>query len=189
MALEDRERWDRRFREGSHASQEAPAWLDALTNEIPRKGRALDVASGAGRVACWLARRGLHVTAVDVSPVGLELTRDAARAQGVELETLELDLEQRPLPPGPFALLSCFNYLQRDLFPQLRERLEPGGVLVCELPTRRNLERHARPGARFLLESNELLTLCAPLEIVYYREGWIENRSLARIVARQPVRA
>ncbi len=52
MALEDRERWDRRFRDGSHVSQEAPTWLDALTNEIPRKGRALDVASGAGRVAC-----------------------------------------------------------------------------------------------------------------------------------------
>ena len=189
MASEDRKGWDRRFREGSHASQEAPAWLDTLDDEIPRKGGALDVAAGAGRVACWLARRGLHVTALDVSPVGLELTRNTARAQGLELETLELDLEQSPLPAGAFALVSCFHYLQRDLFPHLRERLEPGGVLMCELPTRRNLERHARPGARFLLESNELLTLCAPLEVVYYREGWVDDRSLARILARKSASA
>ncbi len=189
MASEDRERWDRRFREGSHTSQGAPVWLEKLGDELPRKGRALDVASGAGRVACWLAQRGLQATAVDVSPEGLKLTRELARAQGLELETLELDLEQSPLPSGPFALVSCFAYLQRDLFPRMRERLELGGVLVCELSTLRNLERHPRPGARFLLESNELLTLCAPLEIVYYREGWIDDRSLARLVARRSVSA
>ena len=83
--------------------------------------------------------------------------------------------------------MSCFHYLQRDLFPALRERLEPGGVLVCEIANRRNLERHAQPSRRFLLEPNELLTLCAPLEIVYYREGWIEDRSQARVVARKSV--
>ncbi len=137
-------------------------------------------------MACWLAERGLQVTAVDISPVGLRLGREAARAQGLELETLELDLERSPLPTGPFTVVSCFRYLQRELFPQMRDRLEPGGLLVCEIPTLRNLERHDRPGARFLLATNELLTLCAPLEVVYYREGWVNERSLARILARKP---
>jgi hypothetical protein len=50
----------------------------------------------------------------------------------------------------------------------------------------RNLERHARPSARFLVEPNELLRLVAPLEIVAYREGWLDDRSLARVLARRP---
>ncbi len=185
MALEDRERWDRRYAEGSHPEDAQVDWLDALADEIPCKGLALDVAAGTGSVARWLARRGLRVTAVDISPVGLEQCRQAARAEGLELETLELDLEQSPPPAAPYAVVSCFHYLQRDLFPALCERLAPGGVLVCEIANRRNLERHAHPSRRFLLEPNELLTLCAPLEIVYYREGWIEDRSQARVVARK----
>ena len=186
MSSDDRERWDRRFREGSHTQLLAPEWLAALDDEIPREGCALDVAAGAGRVALWLARRGLDVTALDISAVGLDLCRDTARAEGLSVEARELDLEHSTLPAGPYALVSCFRYLQRALFPQMRERIEPGGVLLCELPTRRNLERHDRPGARFLIETNELLTLCAPLKILYYREGWIDDRSLACVLARKP---
>ena len=141
------------------------------------------MAAGAGRVAVWLARRGLEVTALDVSPLGLEHCQRAARAAGVNVETQTLDLESEPLPAGPFSVISCFHYLQRDLFSAFRERLEPGGVLLCELATRRNLERHPRPGARFLLEPNELNTLCAPFELVYYREGWIGDHCLARAIA------
>jgi len=94
-------------------------------------------------------------------------------------------LEWQPLPDGPFVAISCFHYLQRDLFPKLAERLAPGGVLVCEIATDRNLERHAKPSQRFLLESNELLRLCAPLELVFYREGWQDDRCQAQIVARR----
>jgi SAM-dependent methyltransferase len=184
MAEADRERWDRRYRAGSHAALEAPGWLAEIDDELPRSGRALDVATGAGRVAVWLAERGLDTTAVDISREAVDLCRANAETAGSSLSTLILDLERGALPKGPFALITCFFYLQRELFPALRERLAPGGCLVCELPTRRNLERHAKPGSRFLLEANELLELVAPLELVYYREGWVEDRALARAVAR-----
>jgi SAM-dependent methyltransferase len=184
MAEADRERWDRRYRAGSHAGLELPGWLDEFDRELPASGRGLDVAAGAGRVALWLARRGLETTAVDVSPEAIRLCRENADAAGLRLSTRLLDLEREALPEGPFDLIACFSYLQRDLFPELRRRLAPGGCLVCELPTRRNLERHPRPGPRFLLEINELLELVAPLELVYYREAWIDDRALARVVAR-----
>ena len=184
MAEADRERWDRRYRAGSHAATPVPDWLAAVDEELPRSGRALDVATGSGRLALWLARRGLETLAVDVSGEAIRLCRSNALAEGLELSASVLDLESEALPRGPFSLISCFSYLQRDLFPELRKRLGPGGCLVAELPTRRNLERHRKPGERFLVEANELLELVAPLEVVYYREGWIADHAVAQVVAR-----
>ncbi len=186
MAEGDRERWDRIFREGGHGDVGPPAWLAELDAELPRAGRALDVASGAGRLAHFWASRGLETHAADVSVEGLRRAREAALRAGLDLTTHVLDLELQTLPDGPFAAISCFHYLQRGLFPKLVTRLAPGGVLACEIATVRNLERNPKPSRRFLLEPNELLRLCAPLEIVYYREGWHEDRCAARVLARRP---
>ena len=185
MSEEDRERWDATYRAGGHRDPPAPEWLAALDGELPRAGRALDVASGTGRLARFWAARGLDTLAVDVSPEGLRLAREAAAREGLALETRVLDLEREPLPDGPFAAISCFHYLQRDLFPALAARLAPGGVLACEIATVRNLERNPKPSARFLLQPNELLALCRPLEVVFYEEGWRDDHSLARLLARR----
>jgi 2-polyprenyl-3-methyl-5-hydroxy-6-metoxy-1,4-benzoquinol methylase len=182
MSEGDRERWDARYRESSHATGPEPDWLAAF---VPARGRALDVAAGRGRIALWLARRGLRVLAADVSPVGLEQALEAARAARVELETLVIDLERESLPPGPFDVITCFHYLQRDLFPQLVERLAPGGCLCVEVATTGNLERHAHPSRRFLLEPGELPKLCAPLQLVHSAEGWFDDRCVARGVGRR----
>ena len=184
--LSDRERWDRRYAAGSHGDDAEPDWLDEVAERLPPAGRALDVASGRGRVACWLARRGHAVTAADVSPVGLELARQRAAGAGLTLETVQVDLAEQPPPAGPWDVITCFAYLQRDLFPALVAALAPAGVLVCEIATVRNLERHPRPSRRFLLEEGELRRLVAPLEPVYAWEGWAGGRAVARVVARRP---
>ena len=36
MAEADRERWDGRYRAGSHTELSPPAWLDELDPELPR---------------------------------------------------------------------------------------------------------------------------------------------------------
>lgn len=185
MAEGDREHWDARYREASPSGGPAPEWLAAFAPEWPARGRALDVAAGRGRIALWLAARGLRVLAADISPVGLAQARDAARSAGLELETLPIDLEREALPPGPFDVITCFHYLQRDLFPALIERLSPGGFLCVEIATTGNLERHAPPSRRFLLEPGELPHLCAPLETVHSEEGWFDDRCVARAAARR----
>ena len=38
---------------------------------------------------------------------------------------------------------------------------------------------------RYLAEPNELIWGCAGLEVIYYREGWFNERHLARVVARK----
>ena len=184
MATEDRAKWDARYAQGS--TGEAPAWIDALDLALPETGRALDVASGAGRIALWAARRGLAVTAVDVSPVGLAIARDTAATEGLSLETIAMDLEESELPEGPFALITCFHYRQPSLWPAMKARLAPGGVLLAEVLTVTNLERHAHPSRRWLAEPGELLALAAGLEILFHREAWEDDRHPARLVARAP---
>lgn len=189
MSDADREKWDARYRTHGAESTEPSPFLTGLDELLPRTGRALDVAGGAGRNALWLARRGLEVTLLDISREGLALAGVAARDQGLPLTLVEADLDQLPLPPGPFDLIISFNFLRRDLFAAIPQALSHGGLLVYLQPTRSNLQRHARPPAPFLLEDGELPGLVKGLELVRYDEGWshdAEPRHEARLVARRP---
>ena len=107
-------------------------------------------------MAIWLAGRGLDVLAVDISPAGLDLARQGALDQGSQIETMAVDLEVDSLPEGPFDIITCFNYLQRDLVPSIRDRLNAGGLLLAEIAIVTNLELHAHPSRRYLAELGEL---------------------------------
>src|SRR5262245_58372703 len=190
MADGDRVRWDERYRAEAGKSEPA-SLLVALAEHLPlaRPGtpppRALDVAGGAGRNACWLARRGLDVTVADVSPEGLARARVRAEAAGLTLRLVEVDLEADPLPVGPFDLIVQIDFLHRPLFAAFPAALASGGLLVVSHPTHRNLERHPHPSTRFLLEEGELRALAHALTIVHTEEGWYDDRHQARLVARK----
>ncbi len=184
MSEEDRQRWNTRYRAQADTAQPS-GLLRSLADQLPRTGRALDVAGGPGHDALWLARRGLDVTLVDVSDIALEQAAEAARAAGLSLTPRRVDLEAEPLPPGPYALVLCQGFLWRPLFAQFPQVLAPGGLLVFAQPTHRNLQRHPHPSARFLLEDGELPRLLQGLEVLSYTEGWTEDgRHEARLVAR-----
>lgn len=186
MAESDRDRWNARWREREGTLSEPSPWVVSLDAILPRRGRALDVAGGAGRHALWLARRGLAVTLIDVSDDGLALAAAAAQAEGLTLTMVRSDLEHEPLPAGPWDLVLCFHYLQRDLFPAIVAGLAPGGLLVFCHQTRKNLERHPRPPPQYLLEEGEARGLAEGLDAIFYTEGWLdEGRHEAHLLARR----
>jgi SAM-dependent methyltransferase len=185
LAESERDRWDRRYRDEG-APEEPSAFLISLDFLLPRDGSALDLAGGGGRNALWLARRGLEVTLADVSEAGLTIARDRAAKAGLSIQAIRLDLEREPLPAGPWGLVVCFHFLWRPLFAVIPDVLGPGGLFVYAQPTRKNLERHARPGPAFLLEEGELPRLIHGLTVIRYEEGWFEEgRHEARLVARK----
>jgi SAM-dependent methyltransferase len=189
MSEDDRDRWNRKYRGGGHQSAEPSSFLVASADWLPAAGRALDVAGGAGRHAVWLADRGFDVTLVDVADEALALARRRADAAGVRLDTVRRDLEREPLPAGPWDVILCFHYLSRPLFARFGELLAPGGRLLFCQPTVRNLERHPRPGRRFLLDEGEARQLveAAGLAVLQLEEGWSDGgRHEARVVAGAP---
>ncbi|MCH8921953.1 MAG: class I SAM-dependent methyltransferase [Planctomycetes bacterium] len=186
MSQADRDQWNTRYRERGQKTEQPSSFLLSLDDLLPFSGRTLDVAGGAGRQAIWLARRGLDVTLADVSEEAISLAEGAAASAGVRVTSLVVDLETEPFPAGPWDLIVSFYYLQRSLFEAFAGSLAPGGLLVFVQPTMSNLERHARPPARFLLEDGELPGLLGGLEIIRYEEGWQDvGRHEARLVARK----
>lgn len=187
MAGEDRARWDARWAEGEGPSRTPAPILLAWADRLPVMGSALDVASGPGRNALWLAERGLQVTAVDVSPVALTQLSHAAAAMGLGVRTVHRDLEADPFPEGRWDVVVCTAYLQRDLFPTLRAALAPGGLLLFSQPTPTNLERHPRPSRRFLVEVGELAGFAGELEVLQADADWrAEGHHEAWLVLRKP---
>jgi tellurite methyltransferase len=186
MSDSDREKWNRKYAVGDPVPREPSAVLLGLDRYFPRAGRALDVAGGSGRHGIWLAGRGLNVTIADVSAVGLAVARERAAAADVRLTTLEADLEAGEFPPGPWDLIVSVCYLWRPIYAVYPRVLAPGGILAVVQPTVRNLERHDKPPAGFLLEEGELPRLVTGLEVLHYEEGWLaDSRHDAALVARR----
>ncbi len=168
---EDRARWDARYAAERQALGPSP-FLVAMADFLPPRGRALDVATGSGREAIFLAARGLSVVGIDVSPVGLGLARRRAEERALHLDLIAADLLRFPLPRAAFDVVTCFHYLERSLFPALEASLRPGGVLVFETFTTDQLafpEAHPRREA-FLLRPNELLRAFPGLHVQHYEE-------------------
>ena len=184
--------WDERFRRGEYPTDPEPSpVLRHYVNELP-DGRALDLATGTGRNALFLAEAGYEVDAIDRSREGLRLTREAATNRGVEsrLNLIQADLTRYELPVERYDGITLSFYRAIDCFPDIKEALRPGGYLFVEHHLRSTEPTPSGPGTdRYRFASNELLRACLDLTVLYYDESTEERaddrrRASARIVAR-----
>lgn len=187
MTTPDIERWNRKHKaRGLQRVPPAPtliAWRDALGEG----GRILDAAGGRGRHARYLASEGFDVTLCDASPVAIDLGQAMAREDGPPIEGLVHDLEAEGWPSGRYDGIVVVHFLHRPLFESVTRHVEPGGWFLFIHPTKRNLERHSKPSARWLLEEGEGHALLATSGLTLLREdeswgasGRHEYRALAR---------
>jgi 2-polyprenyl-3-methyl-5-hydroxy-6-metoxy-1,4-benzoquinol methylase len=185
---DERENWNRRYQEGSHASMQPDPFLvqayeDYIQPLFPRSGRALDVAGGVGRHAIWLARRGWHVTLTDISQVGLRQARNNAADVAHQMEFREADMKKFRGGRERFDLVLVFFYLERSIFSQLVKALRPGGLLIYKTYTLEQRKFKGGPSHPLhLLKANELLKAFGKLRILHYHET-IRERGVAEVVA------
>ena len=161
----------------------APFLVDNI--ELLPKGRALDVAMGAGQNAIYLAKMGFEVEGVDISPEAVNSALALARKSNVNLRAKVADLEGNyHIEKDSYDVIICFNYLHRPLMPQIKRSLHIGGMVVYEtyLVEQPRFGKPTNPN--FLLKHNELLSIFREFRCLRYREGIIENRkAIAGIVA------
>jgi SAM-dependent methyltransferase len=182
--------WDERYKSGERHAEDLDAAPTPLFVETAQKlppGNALDLACGSGRNALWLAEHGWSVTAVDGSPVAIEILRSRASERGVTVDARIANLEKSEyrIESASWNLVAICYYLQRDLFEPAKHGAVPGGIVISivhitepgEEPTAHRL----RPG--------ELEKYFQGWEILHYREGkpndTAHQRSVAEIVARK----
>lgn len=111
---------------------------------------AIELGCGTGYVSAWMWRRGATVTGIDVSTKQLATARRLAAEYGADIELLEADAEDVPLPSGSFDFGIS----------------EYGAALWCESRAwRREAHRLLRPGAALVfLSSTPLVALCSALD-------------------------
>jgi tellurite methyltransferase len=184
----ERARWEERWTELRERERPPSRWLIGKEHLLPAAGRALDWAGGDGRNALWLAERGLDVLLADIAPTALATAAARAEHRSLPLRTLAIDLSQEAPPAGPWDLILCHHYFDPRIFQRALPLLGPGGVLLVNHPTRRNLERSPRPPAHFLHEEGALLSLARAVlgpgqGIVAAEEEWgIAGRHEAGVV-------
>jgi SAM-dependent methyltransferase len=143
--------WDQRY------SGPDLAWGAGPNRFVPGEvttlaaGRAIDLGTGEGRNAIWLAERGWQVTAVDFSAAGLARAARLAAERAVRVEWVQADLLDYQPAPGHYDLvLIAYLHLPADslarVFRAAAAAVAPGGTLLVIGHDRDNITRgHGGP--------------------------------------------
>ena len=192
----DKERWNERYAVPGYKHGKDPAafLVEAMGILGEMRGRrALVPSMGEGRNAVYLASLGLEVEGIDISEIGVRKALRLASERGMGLRAIVADLRTLPLPYSRYDLVAVFNFLQRSLFPQLRECLKPGGAIIYETMTVEQLGFGAQWVGRqaYLLKPGELRAAFEGFRILLYRESVIEDtgvgkRAVASLIGMKP---
>lgn len=194
MSDADRRKWNDRYAQSARGQIHEPSAL--LVQWLPRlpRGRALDIACGAGRNALYLAEAGYRVDAVDIAGQGLALAADRARALNHDVNWLEHDLDEGLPTTDAYQLIVMIDYVNGPLLAALDHQMATGGYLVVEQHLRSDEALAGPRSPQFRVAPGELAGAVAGLDIVFHREGLQAGTggSLAAkawLVARKPDRA
>jgi SAM-dependent methyltransferase len=179
----DADGWNRRYAAADLVwSAEPNRFVEAELADLP-PGRVLDLASGEGRNALWLAARGWRATAVDFSAVAIDKGRALAAAQHLDIEWVVADVVHgyRPEPESFDVVLLAYLHLPPDeiatVLRTAAAAVAPGGTLLVIGHDLTNLtDGVGGPPDPERLHTPELIT--------GYLDGWYLDRAER---ARRPV--
>ncbi len=143
--------WDQRYSGPDLVWGAGPNRFVVEELEALAPGRAVDLGTGEGRNAIWLAERGWEVTGVDFSGAGLDRARRLAAERGVSVDWVRSDLlAWQPAPGGYDLVLIAYIHLPREdlkrVFATAAGAVAPGGTLLVVGHDRDNLSRgHGGP--------------------------------------------
>jgi len=185
MSAHDRDHWDttyeRRIGEGRFPPPD-PLLLQ-FTPPPEADARALDLAAGLGQNSLWLAEQGYTVDVMDISRVALNHAYDEAMERRLRtLNFYHVDLDEVQLGTGVYDVICVFRFLKRELMPQLRAAVRPGGRIVYQTFNIHRLDTMPDANPDYLLQPGELPGYFADWRLVYHAE----RGNTAQVVAVKP---
>jgi len=140
--------WNRRFEaDGGYLFGTEPnAWLREHAGVWRPGQRVLCVADGEGRNSVWLARQGLAVDAFDIAEAGVAKARRLAAEHGVQVDFAVADCDGLAWPEGIYDGVAAIFVqfadppMRERLFANIQRCLKPGGILVLQGYTPKQLE-------------------------------------------------
>ncbi|MBK9160013.1 MAG: class I SAM-dependent methyltransferase [Nitrosomonadales bacterium] len=171
--------WNERYAGEEYLFGEQPnAFLVSQQHRLEPGMSCLAVADGEGRNGVWLAQQGLDVLSVESSPVALDKAQRLASARGVAVRFELADLFSWEWGKERFDVVAAIFIqfappgMREQMFENIRRCLKPGGLLLLQGYTPRQLEyRTGGPSqAENLYTEAMLRELCAGMEILHLRE-------------------
>lgn len=190
VAISDKKaKWNEAYGDADIASALPALVLAENDFLLPQTGGdALDLACGRAGNAQFLAGapllagaqllngKGFDVDALDNSEVVLKHLSLFVEETQLSINPVLRDVEAEGLTSKKYDVIVVSYFLCRELFPQIINQLKPNGLLFyqtwatpCE-----GLQAAGPKSQKFRLQDGELLSLCAPLKTLFYKE----NKSL-----------
>jgi cyclopropane fatty-acyl-phospholipid synthase-like methyltransferase len=139
--------WDKRYAGAGYLFGTEPNAFLVTQRHLLKPGMScLAVADGEGRNGIWLAQQGLHVLSVEASPVALDKAQKLARQRGVTVEFEQADLASWQWGENRFDVVAAIFIqfaspaLREQMFAGIKRCLKPGGLLLLQGYTPRQLE-------------------------------------------------
>ncbi|MBI5626495.1 MAG: class I SAM-dependent methyltransferase [Nitrosomonadales bacterium] len=171
--------WDERYaQDGYLFGTEPNAFLVTQRHLLKAGMSCLAVADGEGRNGVWLAQQGLHVLSVEASAVALEKAKKLAQQRGVTIDFEQADLAQWQWGEPRFDVVAAIFIqfappgLREQMFAGIKRCLKPGGLLLLQGYTPRQLEYKTGgpPAAENMYTEALLRGAFSDMEILHLRE-------------------
>jgi SAM-dependent methyltransferase len=140
--------WNQRFNKEEFIFGKEPNEYLALQtrNYLKPNAKVLCIADGEGRNGVWLAKQGMQVVGFDTSDIALAKANKFARDNQVEVEYSFSDTDSFDWQANAYdAVIGIFiqfadPQMRERIFQQTHKALKPGGILILQGYTPKQLE-------------------------------------------------
>jgi len=174
-----KEKWNQQFRENQYTyGKTANIFIQEKSQLFSPQSKLACFAEGEGRNAVFLAKAGHHVTAYDVSAVGLKHAQMLAEENDVTIETIEADLTDFVVAEEKYdGAIMVFGHVEKEkqenFIKNIINSVKHGGYVIFEVYSKEQLKYNTGgPGnEKFLYEPMDVFKWIEPYNCIHFYYG------------------